>query len=369
MNLPRVSVVRPRPLLTVLLAFALGLTAGCSREPAGSSEVEVAQVAVRANPALELVATDADQGVLTVRVRSTGHLLTVKAADVNAGTAFASVQMEADGPAHAGDPAALPVAPTTASGSAPAQEARAAEAAPPPARAGAESAAGIRVSAERRGEAGDARADRRADVSTGGVGVSARSSGTGDRNVVVNTPAGAVTAQRNGGSAQVTTPQASVTRQGDTSQVRVPASGVTVTKDAGTGSSSATVVQGGGWVSQASPGQRHRAGPASCRQGEVASIANANLEVADGVALTVETGCVMTVRGSRIAGGDTAVVVKMGGTLTVESSTIEGRKVAVQFDMGSTGTLRGSTFHGSVAKANGAVVTDQGNRHLAAGKR
>jgi len=94
----------------------------------------------------------------------------------------------------------------------------------------------------------------------------------------------------------------------------------------------------------------------------MATISNANYEV-EGVAIVVETGCVLTIRGSRIAGGDTAIVVKMGGNLTLEGSTVEGRRTAVQFDMGATGAVRGNTIYGRVAKANGAVVTEQGNTY------
>jgi hypothetical protein len=43
---------------------------------------------VRANPSLELVATDERQSVLTVKVKRSGRVMTVSAADVVAGTAF-----------------------------------------------------------------------------------------------------------------------------------------------------------------------------------------------------------------------------------------------------------------------------------------
>ena len=85
---------------------------GCSKS--GDDRVSVAQVAVRANPDLELVATDAQQGVLTVRVRQTGQVLTVRVDDVIAGTAFrdlAAAPSAAAAPAAAAGPVANPSAP------------------------------------------------------------------------------------------------------------------------------------------------------------------------------------------------------------------------------------------------------------------
>lgn len=366
----RPSPARPSSsVATWALVLLAGLGAACSQAPAGKSDLEVAQVAIRANPALELVATDEGQGVLTVRVRSTGQLVTVKAADVNAGTAFTAIALDggatvttAPAAQAATGGATADVRVDTPAGSVTVTREQGAPSAPAePAAAASTSGAGIGVTAERRGAATDYEADRRASVGTGGVGVTAQRSGD-DKNVRINTPVGTITAQRDAaGNARVTTPQTTVTRQGATSQVSVPGSGVTVTKDAATQTNTATVAAGG-WVSVASAGQRLRTAANTCRQGEVATIANANFEI-NGTAVVVETGCVLTIRGSRIAGGDTAIVVKMGGSLTLEGSTVEGRRTAIQFDMGSTGAVRGSTIFGRVAKANGATVTEQGNTY------
>src|SRR5947208_11515 len=69
---------------------------GCSS--AGTADaVEKAQIAVRANPSFELVATDERQGVLTVRVKRSGQMLTVSVGDVVAGTAFRDLDAGAGG--------------------------------------------------------------------------------------------------------------------------------------------------------------------------------------------------------------------------------------------------------------------------------
>src|SRR5438105_13498768 len=71
------------PITLCLLARTLGCTTGAG----GSGDVEKAQIAVRANPSLELMATDDRQGVLTVRVRRSGRVMTVSVADVISGIA------------------------------------------------------------------------------------------------------------------------------------------------------------------------------------------------------------------------------------------------------------------------------------------
>src|SRR5262245_43013869 len=74
-----------------LCLAAIGLSFACG---GGTGDVEKAQIAVRANPALELVATDERQAVLTVKVKRSGRVITVTAADVIAGTAFRDLDAE-----------------------------------------------------------------------------------------------------------------------------------------------------------------------------------------------------------------------------------------------------------------------------------
>lgn len=95
---------------------------GCSARD--TDPVAVAQVAVRANPDLELVATDAQQGVLTVRVKRTDRVITVRAADVVAGTAFRDLDKT--------DPAPVAPAPAAVESPAPSMSAAATPAPPAP---------------------------------------------------------------------------------------------------------------------------------------------------------------------------------------------------------------------------------------------
>jgi len=110
------AAARPAAVAGLVTCWLLGATIGCASRT--DNNVSVAQVAVRANPALELVATDERQAVLTVRVKRTGQILTVRADDVVAGTAFRNLDLtEAAAPAAA---APVPSAEPTAAAAQPA---------------------------------------------------------------------------------------------------------------------------------------------------------------------------------------------------------------------------------------------------------
>ncbi len=121
----RFSLTSVAAIVVVVSVIGIG---GC--RSAGNDAIATAQVAVRANPALELVATDAQQAVLTVRIRQTGRVITVKADDVVAGTAFRDLDLTAAPPVAAAPPApaAVPAPPASASAPAPV-----ASSSPPPA--------------------------------------------------------------------------------------------------------------------------------------------------------------------------------------------------------------------------------------------
>ena len=73
-----------RPLL-VVSATLLALV-GCqeSRDVGASQEMAWARVALERNPSLELIATDTDEGVFTVRDRRTGQVHAVRLDDIAA---------------------------------------------------------------------------------------------------------------------------------------------------------------------------------------------------------------------------------------------------------------------------------------------
>lgn len=73
-----------RPL--VVVSMTLLALAGCqeSRDVDGSQEMAWARVALERNPSLELIATDTDEGVFTVRDRRTGQVHAVRLEDIAA---------------------------------------------------------------------------------------------------------------------------------------------------------------------------------------------------------------------------------------------------------------------------------------------
>ena len=330
---------RRSPLLVAMLALVVAGSA-CAGS-GGKSDLEVAQVAVRANPALELVATDAQQGVLTVRVKATGQLLTVKASEVNAGTAFTNVSLEASTTAAPAPAApAEGAAPAAAPSSSPAQG----------------TSSGVAVSATRdvdtRGGTVE-RVKKETSVNTaGGVRVDASST---------------TTERGRTSSARVTTPGGLVIDVPQAGQATVTTGGRPATpaaKPAAAPPATPATAPGAGPVADLSPmfdesRLKRRSAPASCRSGQDASLIGVLLEV-DGVAVTVGGGCNMRIRGSLIVGGDTTIVVEDGGNLYVEGSDIQSRGVSVRLDKGSNGYLGKSVFRGRVATQAGANMFDQG---------
>lgn len=340
LTFPRTSSRARRARLVTVAMLALALSA-CGG--GGKSEIEVAQVAVRANPALELVATDSQQGVLTVRVKATGQVVTVKASDVNAGTAFTSITVD-----------------TGASSGTAAPTATAPAASEPQTSSAQVSVPGVGVTASKEmTSSGEGVEQVRSDTSVrtaGGVSVDASSttsqSGTVSR-TRVTTPGGVTVDVPQGGQATVTT--------GSRGATPPPAAAPTPAAQARPATPAPPAT---GAPADLSPmfdesKLKRRTTPASCRAGQDASLIGVLLET-DGVAVTVGSGCNMRIRGSLVVGGDTAIVVENGGNLWVEGSDIQSRGVSVRLEGGSNGYLAKSIFRGRVATQAGANMFDQG---------
>src|SRR5688572_32954547 len=90
-----------RPL--VVASTILLVLAGCqeSGEVGASQEMAWARVALERNPGLELIATDTDEGVFTVRDRRTGQVHAVRLDDIAAAQiAVLTPETDADAPAY-----------------------------------------------------------------------------------------------------------------------------------------------------------------------------------------------------------------------------------------------------------------------------
>lgn len=102
----RPSVAKPRLLLASVAVLAL---AACQHgsDGDGSQEMAWARAALERNPNLELLATDMDAGVFTVRVRPTGQVHAVRVDEL---AAVPIAEIVASAPAGGGVPAAAPAA-------------------------------------------------------------------------------------------------------------------------------------------------------------------------------------------------------------------------------------------------------------------
>lgn len=289
--------------LTACLLLAVG-TAACSK--GGDDKVSVAQVAVRANPDLELMATDAQQGVLTVRVKKTEQVLTVKVDDVIAGTAFANLQ------AAAAAPEAAPAAAPASSGS-------------------------------------------RLEITTPGAKVSMGGGADGKSTVAVE--AGGTRASASGGSGEVGSARERLREAGR-------ALGSTLPADAPAPRAAAPAPAAEPAPAPAPAPRRdeatlrRRTSPVLCNGKDSVRLENVLLET-DSVAVSANGHCNILISGSHIIGRMGGVSVNGNATVTIENSQIEA---PVAFSVNGDGeiSVEGSRIEGAVQSRRKTSVRDLG---------
>jgi hypothetical protein len=300
--------------------------AGCSSR--GSDAVAVAQVAVRANPELELMATDERQAVLTVRIKKTGRVITVRADDVVAGSAFRDLDA---GTAKSETPAA-PVAATPPA---------AAPAPPPPSpQPGAARQAEVSTPAARVAVVPPSGESKKRQAT---VAVEADTS----RGVTAETPAATVSVERAprpaGRSAEAAAPPTTAVpparppaaAEGAARSTQSSPAGTTTTLDASS--------------------LRRRTDPVQCLGTESIRLDGVLLQ-ADRVAVQAGGKCAVHITNSHVV-GSIAVRTLGDATVTIENSVIEGRLQATQT---STISARASTIQGRVTKLQSGAVRDLG---------
>jgi hypothetical protein len=310
-------------------ALVLGVSGGCVSR--GGDAVSVAQVAVRANPDLELLATDERQAVLTVRVRRTGRVMTVRADDVVAGSAFRDLNASAATPgpqATAGPDAAPPsVAPTpsAAASSAPTS-------APPAASA-------------------PASASRRVEASTPGASVSISRPSSEARKQPAAAPV--EPAPRRETTPETPTGTASTERAAP-AQARSPeqVSPAATPRSAPPSSSSR---QAGANIDESR--LERRKDPVRCIGSETIRLDGVLLE-ADRVAVEALGKCAVHITNSRVV-GRVALQVAGDSNVKIENSIIEG-SVAIQASQTATVEAHASTIRGRVRKLQSGEVKDLG---------
>jgi len=363
----RALVVAAAPIVVSFCLFSLGCSAGNA-----SGDVEKAQIAVRANPSLELVATDDRQGVLTVKVRRTGRVLTVKVADVVSGVAFRDLDSDAPPPAQAsGVSVSTPqgqvavrqsrdgVAVSTPEGQVAVRQTRDGVAVSTP-----EGQVAVRPAGGRSGVA-TAERDASAQRPAGGVTVSTPESGTvavrpTPGGVSVSTPETQVgVRQTRDGGVAVSTPEAQVKIGADGIRVqetpRTPAAGAARRAPDTAGSSRQDASGRGATVDDARLNRQSR--PVSCRADGTVNLVDVLLQV-DGVAIDTVGGCRIVVRNSHII-GDVALQAVGGSTIVIENSIVEGR-VALALQGSVNASVQSSTIRGPVSRKGSVNLRDLG---------
>ena len=288
-----------------LLAFVvsgslLAGASGCASKE--SSPVAVAQVAVRANPDLELLATDEQQGVLTVRLKRSNRVVTVRADAVVAGTAFRDVDMSAAPPAAAA--AAPQPEPAPAASDAAHAAAAAPLTAPPAATAAARPSAAPPVQPQAR-----------------------------TRPAPASSPA--AEAQPPARGAEPPAPTAVAPAPPPQTQARTAGEGANIDESK----------------------LKRRTDPVQCRGVELVKLDGVLLE-ADRVAVEALGQCRVQITNSKIV-GRVALMTAGNATATVENSIIEGG-VAIQVTGTSSSAVRSSTIRGRVQKLQSGAVRDLG---------
>src|SRR5262245_42174572 len=363
-----------RPLMVaaapIVVSFCL-FSPGCSAGNA-SGDVEKAQIAVRANPSLELVATDDRQGVLTVKVRRSARVLTVSVADVISGVAFRDLDSDAPAAAQAsGVSVATPqgqvavrqsrdgVAVSTPEGQVAVRQTRDGVAVSTPEG---------RVAVRQTGGGGGvttAERDPSAQRPAGGITVSTPGSGTvavkpTPGGVSVSTPETQVgVRQTRDGGVAVSTPEAQVKIGADGIRVqetpRTPAAGSARRAPDTAGSSRQDASGRGATVDDARLNRQSR--PVSCRADGTVNLVDVLLQV-DGVVIDTVGGCRIVVRNSHII-GDVALQAVGGSTIVIENSIIEGR-VALALQGSVNASVQSSTIRGPVSRKGSVNLRDLG---------
>ena len=295
------------PSALTALACAVALSA-CARP--SSDQMGWARSAVQRNPALEVVGSDPQAHTLTVRVKSTGELRTVRLDELRAQLPDAS---GAAAPAVAADSAAPP--------------ANAAPAAAAPASAAAAAAPAPAVPAQ-------ASAAAAADASGGGPAASASVA----QPPVVPAPSLASRTAHHG-RVLASGPGYSITA----SNAAPPQGAPTPAVDAAAG---ALPVE-------------HRHEPIICQGQRLLHIDRRNLEF-DGDALAAQDGCELYITNSRIVADNGVGLSVRSALVHIENSSIEGGASAVQGSGNAEIYAQASVFKGVIRRGEGTAFHDQG---------
>jgi hypothetical protein len=291
----------------VALVAISGVLAACDRTsppPAGAAphdpEISWASAALARNPTLEVLATDANTGVFTVRMKGTGEVRAVKLAEL---AAAPIAELSAQTPMPAG----------TATGEVPAPNAVAPTPSP-------ESRSTQPITPKSPTAAADSPDATVAETNPSAASNAALAQGS--------EPAKSYTIERAGGQVKVSGPGVSIVSSG---------------KPSGAANNST---------------EQRNAEPVICEGRRMLHLDNRVIS-AQGDAVIARGGCELYITNSRISAAGTAVIAQ-DAVVHIANSTIEGGTASFDADDRAKLFLRSSTFKGLPRRGERAVVQDQG---------
>lgn len=308
----------------VALAATAALLAGC--KDARKDRLEGAQRALGALPDVEVVATDADAGVLKVRSRSSGEVTVIDLGSSSGGARTSTAPATATAPPSPGSMASPTTAPAVESDTASASS-----------------------SASPVGSAGSTADDGTSTSSAAAAGTPAAPLAPGS----VATPETVAAASAN---APVV--------------VRDPQGRVQVIEGSGFRIERSPAPRGAQGASRAAPpsaggagaaGELRRVGaPVVCAAGETRSLQGVLIDV-PGAGIVAERGCNLSVANVRVRSGGWGLVVNPGASVRIDDSVIEGRSGALDLYPGATLSAWATTFRGALGRpATAPQFVDRG---------
>ncbi len=270
------------------------LLASCGRQPA--DQLQWAEAALARNPTVEVLASDAPAGIITIRIKSTGEVRTVKLNELAAAPVF---QLES----------ALPV--TAASGNASSSQPASPASVPP-----------------------------QVDAATT---ASAQAATPADQTVQRAAPA--VASAPSSAQGESAAPPYTVERSNG--RVRVSGPGVSIIAE----KANPSVNDG--------PLSANRHGlPIVCEGRRSMHIDMRTIEI-DGNAVMASGGCDLYITNSHLSGTDSGIVIR-DATVHIDNSTVSGSVASVDADNGAKLYTRGTTYHGLLRSSGPGQISDLG---------
>lgn len=309
----------------VALVAAAALLAGC--KDARKDRLEGAQRALGALPDVEVVATDAEAGVLKVRSRSSGEITVIDLGSASGGSRTSGAPA---GPAAS---------------------------APPPSTADATGNAGV--------DAAPSSAGAPASPPAGTGAVESGSATAATAATAPGTPASPLE------PGSVATPETVAAASANAPVVvRDPQGRVQVIEGSGFRIERAPSARGtpgtprGATANSAGPGatgELRRVGtPVVCAAGETRSLQGVLIDV-PGAGIVAERGCNLSVANVRVRSGGWGLVVNPGASVRIDDSVIEGRSGALDLYPGATLSAWATTFRGALGRpATAPQFVDRG---------